>query len=167
MYTEKAMLVIDQDLQEKNYMKRNIKPNININRCNAYSGLAHMYAAIRVENSPIFTKNIKDTMDLEVPADMKGGIIVFPKRAADVMLHDVENIAQKHAPTRWTIGKYLKGRYTDKNGKVYSEDSLSIEIIGISDDALTETAEELCKAFNLESVLIKSYLERNQIYIVE
>ena len=147
-------------------MKRNIKPNININRCNAYSGLAHMYAAIRVENSPIFTNNIKDIMDLEVPADMKGGIIVFPKQA-NIMLSEVESIAQRHEPLGWTIGKDLKGRYTDKNGKVYSEDSLSIEIIGISDDALTETAEELLKEFILESILIKSYFGRNQIYIVE
>ncbi len=147
-------------------MRSHIKPNINPNKCNAYSGLAHMYAAIRVENSPIFTKNIKDTMDLEVPADMKGGIIVFPKQA-NIMLSGVESIAQRHEPLGWTIGKYLKGRYTDKNGKEYSEDSLSVEIIGITDNELTETAEELCKAFNLESVLIKSYLERNKIYIVK
>ena len=147
-------------------MKRNIKPNININRCNAYSGLAHMYAAIRIENSPIFTKNIKYTTDLEVPADMKGGIIVFPKQT-NIILSEVESIAQRHEPLGWTIGKDLKGRYTDKNGKVYSEDSLSIEIIGISDDALTETAEELCRTFCLDSVLIKSYMERYQIYIVE
>lgn len=147
-------------------MKRNIKPNININRCNAYSGLAHMYAAIRVENSPIFTKNIKGTMDLEVPADMKGGIIVFPKQA-NITLSEVENIAQRHEPLCWTIGKFFSGRYTDKKGQVYSEDSLSAEIIGLSDDELTETAEELCRTFCLDSVLIKSYMERYQIYIVE
>ena len=166
MYKEKAMLVIDQDLQEEIYMKRHIKPNINPNRCNAYSCTAYMYAAISTKNSPIFATNIKNTADSSVPADMKGGIIILPS-GADVEPSEIEKNAQKHNPAGWTTGKFFKGRYTRGNGKEYSEDSLSVEIIGITDNELTETAEELCKAFNLESVLIKSYLERNQIYIVE
>ena len=166
MYKEKAMLVIDQDLQEEIYMKRHIKPNINPNRCSTYSSTAYMYAAISTKNSPVFATNIKNTADSSVPADLKGGIIILPS-GADVAPSEIEKNAQKHNPAGWTTGKFFKGRYTRGNGEVYSEDSLSIEIIGITDNELTETAEELCKSFNLESVLIKSYLERNQIYIVE
>ena len=147
-------------------MKRHIKPNINPNRCSAYSSTAYMYAAISTKNSPVFATNIKNTADSSVPADLKGGIIILPS-GADVAPSEIEKNAQKHNPAGWTTGKFFKGRYTRGNGKEYSEDSLSVEIIGITDNELTETAEELCKAFNLESVLIKSYLERNQIYIVE
>ena len=147
-------------------MKKHIKPNINPNRCNAYSSTSHMYAAISTKNSPVFATSIKDTADLKVPDDMKGGIIILPS-GADVVPSEIEKNAQKHDPAGWTTGRFFKGRFTAKNGKVYSEDSVSIEIIGISDDALTETAEELRKEFNLESVLIKSYFGRNQIYIVE
>ena len=147
-------------------MRSYIKPNINPNKCNAYSGLAHMYAAISAENHPVFATYIKDKTDREVPADMRGGIIVFPKEA-DVRLSDMERIVPGHDPLCWTIGKYFSGRYTDINGLLYSEDSVSVEIIGLSDDALTEAAEELLKEFILESILIKSYFGRNQIYIVE
>lgn len=147
-------------------MRSYIKPNINPNKCNAYSGLAHMYAAISSENRPVLATYIKDKTVREVPADMRGGIIVFPKEA-DVRLSDMERIVPGHNPLCWTIGKFFSGRYTDKNGLLYSEDSVSVEIIGLSDDALTETAEELLKEFILESILIKSYFGRNQIYIVE
>ena len=55
-----------------------LKPNINLGRCNTYSGLAHMYAAISVENRPVFAKS-KGTADRTFPDNMKGGIIVFPQ----------------------------------------------------------------------------------------
>lgn len=146
-------------------MKQHIRPDIDYTKCNAYSGTAHMYASIKSENRPVFAANIKGTKDREVPDVMKGGIIILPQ-GADSELSDIKRIAQKHDPAGWTIGKFFKGRYTAKNGKVYSEDSLSVEIIGITDDTLTETGEEFCRVFNLESVLIKTYSERNQIYIV-
>lgn len=147
-------------------MRSHIKPNINPNRFNAYSSTAYMYAAISTKNSPVFATSIKDTSDSSVPADMKGGIIILPSGAV-VVLSELESIVQKHDPAGWTTGRFFKGRYTAKNGNVYSEDSLSVEIIGLSDDELTETAEELCRTFSLDSVLIKSYTERYQIYIVE
>ena len=147
-------------------MKRDLKPNINPDRCNAYSGLAHMYAAISVENSPVFATDIKAAAEHVVPDDMKGGIIVFPQ-GADAVLSDIKRIIQENDPASWTIGRFFKGRHSHKDGIVYSEDSLSVEIIGISDDALTETVEDFCRAFDLKSVLIKSYAERNRIFVVE
>ncbi len=146
-------------------MKQNIRPDIDHKKCNAYSGTAFMYAAIKTENRPVFAANTESAKDREVPDDMKGGIIIFPQ-GADAPLSDIGKIAQKYDPAGWTIGEFFKGRYTAKNGKVYSEDSLSVEITGVSDDALIETGEELCRAFSLESVLIKAYSERNQIFIV-
>lgn len=170
-------------------MKRYIKSNININRCNAYSGIAHIYSAIRVENRPIFATNIDSAIYWEVPDDEKGGIIVFSQEVNAVQMSKnklinwvkqklstfknkasgksaIDRIAQKHDLVGWTIGNFLKGRYTGKNGKVYSEDSLSVEIIGVSDDTLIEIAEELCREFDQETVLVKIYSERNRILFV-
>ena len=147
-------------------MKRDLIPGINIDRCNAYSALAHMYAAISVENRPVLATDIKAAAEHVVPDDMKGGIIVFPQ-GADAVLSDIKRIIQKHDPAGWTIGRFFKGRHEGKNRVLYSEESLSVEIIGISDDALIETSEDFCRAFDLKSVLIKSYAERNRIFVVE
>ena len=145
-------------------MKRNIKPNINIDRCNAYSGTAYMYASISVDNSPIFATNIEGATVRTAPDDMKGGIIVFPL-GTDAVLTDIERIAQKYDPVGWTIGRFFKGLYI-KDGNNYHKFSLSVEILGVSDDTLIEIAEEFCKAFNQKSVLIKSYSERNSVFVV-
>lgn len=170
-------------------MKRYIKSNLNTNRCNAYSGTAYLYSAISVKNRPVFATNIEGGIDWEVPDDEKGGIIVFSQEVNAVQLSknklinwikqkfssvknkvvgpsDIDKIAQKHDLVGWTIGKFLKGRYTGKNGKVYSEDSMSVEIIGVSDDTLIEIAEELCRVFNQETVLVKTYSEKNRIFFV-
>ena len=170
-------------------MKKLIRPNIDYNKCNAYSGTAHLYAAIKVEGRPILATNIDSAVDWEVPDDEKGGIIVFSQEINAVKLSEnklvnwikqkvatfknkasgkstIDKIAQDHDLVGWTIGNFLKGRYTGKNGKVYSEDSLSVEIIGVPDDTLIKIAEELCRAFNQETVLVKSYSERNRILFV-
>ena len=143
-----------------------LKPNINLDRCNAYSALAHMYAAISVENRPVFATVIKAATKREVPDDMKGGIIVFPQ-GADAELSDIKQIVQKHDTAGWTIGSFFKGHLTRKDGIVYSEDSLSVEIIGVSVDALTDAATDFYTSFSLKSVLIKYYAERNRILVVE
>ena len=146
-------------------MKQHIRPDINYKKCNAYSSVAHMYTAISVEKRPVYATNIDSAKKHELPDDMKGGIIILPQ-GVDAVLSEIKRIAQKHEPAGWTIGRFFKGSYTAKNGKVYSEDSLSVEIIGLSDDALIETSEEFCRAFNQKSVLIKAYSERNQILLV-
>lgn len=145
---------------------KRLKPRINTDRCNAYSALAHMYAAISVENRPVFATDIKAATKREVPDDMKGGIIVFPQ-GTDAVLSDIKRIIQKHNPASWTIGRFFKGRHSRKDGLVYSEDSLSVEIIGVSVDSLTKAAADFYTSFSLKSVLIKYYAERNRILVVE
>lgn len=56
-----------------------------------------------------------------------------------------------------TIGNFVKGRYKAKDGSLYDESSLSIEIIGISSDILNKVAEELAKEFKQETILVKNY----------
>lgn len=154
-------------------MKRPLKPNIDHNGCNAYSALAHLYSAIRVEGNLVFATNIDGASDREVPDDMKGGIIVFAQEENELQLSTDKFISWIKDKTAlndgvvcWTIGRFLRGRYFGNIGKVYSEESLSVEITGISDDALAETTEELCKTFNQVDVLIKMYSGRNRIIIV-
>jgi len=65
-----------------------------------------------------------------------------------------------------TIGNFVKGRYKAKDGSLYDETSLSIEIIGISSDVLNKVAEELAKEFKQETVLVKNY-DENKIYLVK
>ncbi len=146
-------------------MKQNIRPDIDHTKCNAYSSVAHMYTAISVEKSPVFTTYIEGAKNRGIPDDKKGGIIVFTQ-GVYATFSDMQRILQRHDPMNYTIGNFFKGRYTAKDGEVYSEDSLSIEITGISDNVLVEIGEECCRAFNQEAVLIKAYSERNLILIV-
>lgn len=69
----------------------------------------------------------------------------------------IDKIAEKHALIGWTIGHYLDGRYKAKNSKIYGENSLSVEIIGVDLNKLITIAEDLCRDFDQESVLVKDY----------
>jgi len=67
-------------------MKRYIKQNIDFDRCNAYSGTAYLYSAIRVEGSPIFATNIEGAIDWEFKPSELGGIIVFSQDVNTVQM---------------------------------------------------------------------------------
>ncbi len=134
-----------------------IRQDINYTRCNAYSAMAHMYSAISVEGRQVIdTNRIGMPVDQEVSDDPKGGIIVFPQEVIDIQLSGYKDLS-------WSLGRFFKGRYTDKN----SDDSLCLEITGITEASLIEIAEELCKTLNQESALIKSNSERNRILLVD
>ena len=122
-----------------------IRQDIDYTKCNAYSAIAHMYAAISTKDGT---------------ADKTGGIIVFPQEVRDIQL-------SKDTQHKWTLGHFFKGRYKDKNEIIYSEDSLCLEITGVTEDSLIEIAEDLCRTLNQESALIKSYCERNRILRVD
>lgn len=170
-------------------MKKLIRSNIDTNRCNAYSGTAYLYAAIKVEGNPIFATNIESAIDLEFEPDALGGIIVFSQDVNAVQMSEnklinwfkqkfatlknratgratIDKIAQDNKLVGWTIGNFLNGRYTGKNGQVYSEKSLSVEVVGVTDEKLQKIAEELCRAFNQETVLVKTYSEKNRVFFV-
>ncbi len=93
-------------------------------------------------------------------AHMYSAISVEGRQVIDIQLSGYKDLS-------WSLGRFFKGRYTDKNGKVYSDDSLCLEITGITEASLIEIAEELCKTLNQESALIKSNSERNRILLVD
>lgn len=151
-----------------------MRKDIIINRCTAYSSTAHIYAALRVDDRRVLATNIEDRSTREIPDDMKGGIVVFAQKegisqlSAEKLADWIKNkTLQEDGFVGWSVGKFFPGRYFCKNGKVYSDENYSVEIIGISDDALIEIGEDLCRAFNQDSVLIKLYSDSNRFISYE
>ena len=146
-----------------------MRHDIDIKYC-AFSGKAYMYSAIKTEGRPIFATNNEDSSVGEVPDGKKGGIIVFPQSDdAQLAADKLANWLKERFSTSvgWAVGNFLNGRHYRKNGKVYSEESISVEITGISDEVLIETGEELCRAFNQDDVLIKLYSDRYRFVVCD
>ena len=142
------------------------------------------------------TSYIKSNVDNELTEEIdfefedKGGIIVFSVEVNAVELsknklvkfiknkiETAKNILFKSSKINKviqnnpevygvTIGNFVRGRYKAKDGSLYDEISLSIEIVGISSDVLNKVAEELAKEFKQETVLVKNY-EENRTYLVK
>ncbi len=135
---------------------------------------------IKVNDSRVLECHIVDGIDYEFEKAEKGGIIVFSTDVNAVMLsknklvnwlkqkastlsnrffatNKIDRIAQAHELVAWTIGHYLDGRYTAKDGRSFGENSLSVEMIGIETSQLISIAEEMCAEFQQESVLVKDY----------
>ena len=126
-------------------MHRHIIPDIDYTKCNAYSAVAHMYAAIDHNG---------------VPDDKQGGIIVFAE--------DVKKVAGlPEIKASWCLGHFFNGRYIGQEGLVYSGNSWCVEITGVSDDALIAIGEELCRENSKVPVLINVYSERNLLLLVD
>lgn len=78
-----------------------------------------------------------------------------------------DKTANSDGITAMTVGKYLQGRYRpQKDGSFFTENSVSVEILGVSDNELFVLAEDIRKEFQQESVLVKSYLDGG-VYFVE
>jgi len=64
----------------------------------------------------------------------------------------------------WTIGRYLRGRYVN-NGQVYDENSISVELLFVTKQVLIDVAKELCREFNQQEVIVKSYSDNEILFI--
>lgn len=161
------------------------------NNGNAYSSSKYLLNSIRRNECMVLmrSENLLEGISFEPSETEKGGIIVFSvevnalKQSDNKFLNKlkqiimttinkltykkkVDKIANDNNLVGWTIGKYLDGRYKAKNGKMYGEDSLSVEIIGVDTDTLIKIAEELCVAFTQESCLVKDY-STNRVFFVD
>lgn len=162
--------------------------DIDINKRGVYSISRWLFNDLRVKGSKTIYTSVQEGIEYEFEPNQKGGIITFSTDVNAENLSDnklvnwvkqkvatfnnklarnrkVDKISQKHNLAAWTVGKFLSGRYTAKNGKVFDEKSLSVEIIGIDSDELIQIAEELCVEFIQESVLVKDY-STNRIFLV-
>lgn len=162
-------------------MKLTIFEN-NFERRNSYSLSRMLGKSIRFDESKMLSYGgcFSEGIMFEPSEKEKGGIIVFSQEVNAVRLSQnklinfvkqkletlknrlsskkkIDKIADDNELIGWTVGNYLDGRYKAKNGKMYGEKSMSVEIIGIDTDALIKIAEQLCDAFSQESVLVKDY----------
>lgn len=119
----------------------------------------------------------------------KGGIIVFSTDLNAVTLSDnkiidwvkkkyytlknratkgsmLDRIANKNKIIAMTVGYYLQGRYRSNNGEMFSEQSVSVEVLGIDEEKLFTIAEDICRDFKQECVLVKSYRDGG-VYFVD
>ena len=104
-----------------------------------------------------------------------GGIIVFSNEVDDMVLAvalsnwidpymRTGNVATQNGFVGWRLVNYLEGSYRAR-GKVFSENSLSLELVGIEENALIGIAEKICAEFNQKCVLVKD-LNSGKIYLV-
>lgn len=130
---------------------------------------------------------ISEGIDWEVDDDIRGGTIVFSTDVNAVTMHDnrfinavkqkmatlknrinatkkVDAVANAHNLVGWTIGHNYDGRYKAKNGKNFGENSLTLDIVGVSDDDLINIATDICKSFSQECVLLK--LTSGKVYFI-
>lgn len=80
-----------------------------------------------------------------------------------------KDFPDKDDPNRvgsFSIGNFFSGRYIDDHNNVYNENSTSIELNGITSDALFVIAEEIANEFYQETVLVKD-LNKNKIFLVD
>lgn len=128
---------------------------------------------------------ITEGIDWEVPDDKKGGIITVANKVNAVQMDEnalkdwikkklatmsnrlfgtrkLDKISKRNKDVYgYTIGKFLHGRYKSQSeankGKVFDEDSISVEIVGVDSKTLLKVAEEICRDFVQETVLVKDY----------
>lgn len=113
----------------------------------AYNGSRYLANAINVE------ENVKPS---------QGGIIVFNTELDDIncLKHGVESFMNRITLPHYmgcAAGLFFKGTYTAPTGKLFNEDCLSLEILGVNSDTLKTIATNLCSTMSTDSILIKDY----------
>lgn len=179
------------NLNESTVMKdiekslKNDKEVLNRNG-NVYSAGRNLYYMIkRTDKSPIIASSLDEAVEFKFGEDHQGGMIIF---STDINVTDggiiqkiknklktwfnrltadrkLNKVSEKYSPQGWTVGKFLRGRYRARNGKLFDENSLSIEVIGLNSYELISMAEEICKEFEQETVLVKDYTTKDVMLV--
>lgn len=158
-------------------------------RENAYSASKYLYKAIKVDKNKIIDTNIiNEGIEFEPSNNEQGGMIIFSTEVNAIELsknkfinwikqkveslknkfssyEKIDALAKKYELVGWTVGKFLSGRYTDRTGKIYDENSLSVEVVGINSETLINLAEDICRDFGQETVLVKDYSLQKIIFV--
>ena len=140
-------------MKAKNKDKHNIETH---STRGAYNGFGYLAHSIRYDENKVICSS--DNLLAEVDSRNKlGGIIVLPA--------NINDIPKCNDIFAWTIGKYLHGRYKTKDGTIFDENSISVELLNVSIDTIISFAEELCKEFSQETVLVKLYGEDRILFV--
>lgn len=114
----------------------------------------------------------------EQSAKYRGGIIMLADTIntiessfdKDIIHNVVDNFINNDAITNreyigaYSIGNFFKGKYVGKNGDVYDDKSVCVEVDGLSSKSLLKLAETIADNFRQETLLVKD-LNKNKIYL--
>jgi hypothetical protein len=110
--------------------------------------------------------------------DHKGGIIIFSNFVNSLEISNdflinwlIKKIKKINKSDKkiddyigaFSIGNFFSGRYVGDNGDIFNENSITIEVNGISSKGLIYLAKEIMKYFNQETLLLKD-LNINKIF---
>ena len=122
----------------------------------AYNGFGYLAHSIRYDENKVICSS-DNLLAEDASRNKLGGIIVLPA--------NINDIPKCNDIFAWTVGKYLHGRYKAKDGTVFDENSISVELLNVSIDTIISFAEELCKEFSQETVLVKLYGEDRTLFV--
>ena len=181
LFKAKRKLGIQEKLLKKQQERIDEKYNGNtIGLGNAYSSKRAIYNSLDKSND-INAQVLQESIRQELDENRLGGIIVLSTEVNAIKLSknklinflkqkylNVANsiskdkkikdvLARNLSEVGWTVGNFLRGRYVDEHKNVYDEKSFCVEINGITNNKLIKVAEDLCKEFNQDTVLVKLY----------
>ena len=122
----------------------------------AYNGFGYLAHSIRYDENKVICSS-DNLLAEDASRNRLGGIIVLSA--------NINNIPKCNDIFAWTVGKYLHGKYKAKDGTIFDENSISIELLNVSVDTIISFAEELCKEFSQETVLVKLYGEDRILFV--
>ena len=122
----------------------------------AYNGFGYLAHSIRYDENKVICSS-DNLLAEDASRNKLGGMIVLPA--------NINDIPKCNDIFAWTVGKYLHGRYKAKDGTVFDENSISVELLNVSIDTIISVAEELCKEFSQETVLVKLYGEDRILFV--
>ena len=122
----------------------------------AYNGFGYLAHSIRYDENKVICSS-DNLLAEDVSRNRLGGIIVLSA--------NINDISKCNDIFAWTVGKYLHCRYKAKDGTVFDENSISVELLNVSVDTIISFAEELCKEFSQETVLVKLYGEDRILFV--
>lgn len=133
----------------------------------AYNGARYISLSVSDEKTIL-----RKAIEREINEQEKGGIICFSTDVNAKQLNDISFFKAIHQflTTKsqgligWNIGGFMHGKYS-REGKVWNEESIAAEIIGITSEKLLEYAKDLCSEFNQESVIINDYNSHKILFI--
>ena len=142
------------------------------------------------DNDVISDSSVSDSISDVIASDKKGGVITFStdinavrlreNRLINFLKQKLSSIVNRFLVNKkttklleenddvfaWSIGNFFKGRYKDRNGKVFDETSISIQILGIDSKTLCKVAEGICDTFRQECVMVLDF-DGNKVYFID
>ena len=122
----------------------------------AYNEFGYLAHSIRYDENKVICSS-DNLLAEDDSRNRLGGIIVLST--------NINDIPKCNDIFAWTVGKYLHGKYKAKDGTIFDENSISVELLNVSIDTIISIAEELCKEFSQETVLVKLYGEDRILFV--